>query len=200
MAKGNNIYEKLVDIANQKAKISNWLFGIGKANASSKLEDCAEAISHIEVYLNRNDYYISEGESYTIPAGYHDGTQVIINTDEVAGDKYKLYSYAPITPTEVEQNFSIPAGYWGLSAFKVNPIPYYYKNVSNVTAVADDVLYGKLIMTKDGSVAGTMYNNGKVNATIDGLSNTIYKIPKGYHNGEGTVKLTDDIERKLAEI
>ena len=45
-----------------------------------------------------------------------------------------------------------------------------------------------------------MVNNGAVAGTIDGLITTSYTVPAGYHNGSGTVKLTDDIETALAAI
>jgi hypothetical protein len=59
-------------------------------------------------------------------------------------------------------------------------------DVSGVTATADDVLAGKKIVTKDGElVSGTMPNKGAI-AEVLGEGETI-TIPKGYHNGEGTV-------------
>ena len=45
-------------------------------------------------------------------------------------------------------------------------------------------------MLSDGTVtAGTMVNNGAVNKTLDATTVT-YTIPKGYHSGTGTVKIT----------
>ena len=49
-------------------------------------------------------------------------------------------------------------------------------------------------------VQGTMANNGAVAETIDGLTETSYTIPAGYHNGSGTVSLDDTIENALAAI
>ena len=37
-------------------------------------------------------------------------------------------------------------------------------------------------------------------AAIDGLTQTSYTVPQGYHNGSGTVSLTGDIEEALAAI
>ena len=45
-----------------------------------------------------------------------------------------------------------------------------------------------------------MVNNGAVSATIDGLTTGSYTIPAGYHDGNGTVSLTDDIANALAAI
>lgn len=43
-------------------------------------------------------------------------------------------------------------------------------------------------------------NRGAVSATFDGLTASVYTIPDGYHNGSGTVSLTNDIETALAAI
>lgn len=67
--------------------------------------------------------------------------------------------------------------------------------------LADDVLATKIFVSADGEpTAGTMPNNGAVAGTFDGLENLSYTIPAGYHNGGGTVALTNDIEVALAAI
>ena len=45
-----------------------------------------------------------------------------------------------------------------------------------------------------------MAYNAAVSATINGLDTTSYVIPAGYHNGSGTVTLTDDVANALAAI
>ena len=47
-----------------------------------------------------------------------------------------------------------------------------------------------------------MINNGAVDASFDGLTDSTnsYTIPIGYHNGQGKVSLTNDIENALANI
>ena len=70
---------------------------------------------------------------------------------------------------------------------------------SGVTALADDVLTGKLFINSSGMyVQGNMTDRGNVNAQIDGLSTPSYTIPAGHHSGSGTVSLTSDIEDFLA--
>lgn len=74
-------------------------------------------------------------------------------------------------------------------------------DVSGVTATAPDVLTGKDFVNSSGTlVNGSMANRGAVSGSIDGLTTTSYTIQQGYHNGSGTVSLTDDIENELDEI
>lgn len=57
-----------------------------------------------------------------------------------------------------------------------------------ITATAPDVLLGKVIVDSNGSpVTGTMPNIGKVTETLSGNVTSSYTIPKGYHDGTGTV-------------
>lgn len=105
-----------------------------------------------------------------------------------------------ITPTTQQQNATPDEGFYGLSSVTINPIPENYKDVSVVSADAEDVLSGKTIVDALGkTVAGTMPNNGAISQTIDGLSITSVVIPAGYTSG-GTVELDDTIENALAEI
>lgn len=117
-----------------------------------------------------------------------------------SGGNYTLQSKT-VTPTKKQQSITSDDGYYGLSDVTVGPIPDNYQDVSSVTAEPEDVVSGKIIVTTDGSVkAGTMVDNGKVTATIDGLTVTSYTIPAGKHDGTGTVSLTGDIESQLAAI
>ena len=128
--------------------------------------------------------------TYTIPKGYHSGT----------GKVQLVLENKSVTPTKSEQNITPTAGKV-LSKVTVAAIPAQYQDVSGVTAAAANVLEDKYIVTADGElVEGTMKNNGAVSATIDGLTTTTYTVPIGYHNGSGTVSLTNDIENALAAI
>ena len=61
-----------------------------------------------------------------------------------------------------------------------------WKDVSQVTASASNVLAGTYIVTSSGRIQGTMKNNGAISTTIS--AGNSYTIPQGYHNGSGVVK------------
>lgn len=192
-----SISTQIEKITNARNKIRTKLVALGLSNGTAKLEDCADAVDAI-VNKGAVTAEVKEGESYTIPAGYHNGAGTVSGV--AGGGNYVLQSKA-VTPSKEQQAVTPDEGKYGLSDVIVAPIPDEYQDVSDVNATAADVLSPKIIVTSDGTVtAGTMINHGAVNATMDGLSVTSYTIPAGYHNGEGTVTLTGDIETALAAI
>ena len=177
--------------------IRNKLVEIGLAQSNDKLNKLASAI---EGMINQGavSVTVQEGDTYTIPAGYHNGNGTVSGV--AGGGNYNLQSKT-VTPNKKQQAVAPDNGYYGLSGVIVNAIPEAYQDTSSVTATASDVLTGKIIVTADGTiVAGTMLNNGAVVATFDGLTTASYTIPAGYHNGSGKVSLTNDIENALAAI
>ena len=138
---------------------------------------------------------MQEGDTYTIPAGYHNGSGTVSGI--AGGGNYTLQSKT-VTPTKSQQAITPDSGYYGLSDVTVAAIPEAYQNVSSVTATASDVLATKVIVNAAGaSVVGTMTNNGAVSKTLDATtSNQTYTVPAGYHNGSGTVKIV--LETKSA--
>ena len=184
-------------ISNARNKIRTKLVSMGLANGTAKIDECADAVEGI-VEAGAVSAQVKEGETYTIPAGYHNGSGTVHGV--AGGGNYALQS-KQVTPSKSQQSITPDEGKYGLSDVTVAPIPDEYQDVSGVTAGAADVLATKVIVTADGSVtAGTMVNNGAVTATIDGLASTEYTVPAGYHNGQGKVSLTGDIEAALAAI
>lgn len=191
-----SIATEISRIQTNRNTIRTKLVEMGMAQNTDNLGKLAAAIERLE---NRGavSATVKEGETYTIPKGYHNGSGTVSG---VAGEgNYNLQSKA-VTPTKAQQNVTPDDGYFGLSDVTVAPIPESYQDTSAVTAGAGDVLTGKVIVTADGTVtAGTMINNGAINNTVDGLTVTSVNIPAGYTSG-GTVSLTSAIEEALAAI
>ena len=168
--------------------IRDKMIELGMATSTSKLDALATAIDGI---TNRGavSASVQEGDTYTIPAGYHNGSGTVSGVS--GGGNYSLQSKVA-TPTKSTQSITPDSGYYGLDSVTVNPIPEAYQNVSAVTAGATDVLAGKIIVDATGaSVTGTMTNNGAVRKTLDATSNNqSYTVPIGYHSGSGTVNIS----------
>ena len=130
----------------------------------------------------------TETASYTIPAGYHDGTGSVSLSLETKS----------ATPTKAQQTIE-PSEGKVLSSVTVEAIPAQFVDTSTGTAVAGDILTGKIAFVKGAAVTGSMPNNGATNLTIDGMQATSVSVPAGYTTG-GTVSLTDSIEEALAAI
>lgn len=183
---------RLVDARNT---IRDKLVDLGLATSTAKLDALATAVDGI---VNRGavSATVQEGDTYTIPAGFHSGSGTV--TGVSGGGNYNLQAKGPITPTKSSQSITPDNGYYGLSSVAIAAIPEAYQNVSGVTATAADVLATKVIVDATGaSVTGTMANVGTVTRTLDATTgNQSYTIPAGKHSGSGTVSIT--LETKSA--
>ena len=184
-----SISTELSRIQANRNTIRTKLVELGMATSVDKLDALASAIEGI---VNRGavSVEILEGTTYTIPAGYHNGSGVVKALTDTEGEteKYKTQSKT-VTPTKKQQSVTPDVGYYALSSVTVGAIPNAYQDVSSVNAVAGDVLTGKIYVTADGTVTtGTMPNNGAVNKTLD-VTTISYTIPKGYHSGTGKVQI-----------
>jgi hypothetical protein len=172
-------------IETSRNTIRNKLIELGMATSSDKLDKLAATIEGI-INHGAVSVTVQEGDTYTIPAGYHNGNGTVSGVG--GGGNYTLQAKTA-TPTKKQQSIAPDNGYYGLSGVTVNAIPEAYQDVSSVTATAADVLTGKVFVTKDGVVtAGEMINNGTVDKTLD-VTTIIYTIPKGFHSGSGKVQL-----------
>ena len=174
--------------------IRNKMVNLGLGTSTDLLDDLANEIDGI-ANNGAVSATVQEGESYTIAAGWHNGSGVV--TGVSGGGNYTLQAKS-VTPTKSQQSVTADNGYYGLSGVTVAAIPEAYQDVSSVTATAGDVLATKTIVTSDGTVtAGTMANNGAVSKTLDTTTNNqSYTVPQGYHSGSGTVGIT--LETKSA--
>lgn len=181
-----SISTEISRIQTNRNTIRAKLVELGMATSTANLDVLAEAIEGI---VNRGavSVTVQEGDTYTIPAGYHNGSGTVSGVS--GGGNYNLQS-KNATPTKKQQSITPDSGYFGLSDVTVNAIPDIYQDVSSVTAAAGDVLTGKIIVTSNGTVtAGTMANNGAVSQVLDATTIS-YTIPAGYHNGSGSVTIT----------
>ena len=184
-----SISTELNRIQTNRNTIRAKLVELGMANSTDNLDRLAAAI---EAVVNRGavSVTVTEGKTYAIPAGYHNGSGTVTAVSDVEGDaeKYKLQS-KNATPTKKQQSITPDSGYYGLSDVTVAAIPDAYQDVSSVTAAASDVLTRKIFVASDGSViTGTMVNNGAAGKTLDATV-VSYTIPKGYHSGSGKVQI-----------
>lgn len=181
-----SIAVELSRIQTDRNTIRAKLVEMGMATNTDNLDKLATAIENL-VDRGAVSVSVKEGETYTIPAGYHNGSGTVSGVS--GGGNYNLQSKS-VTPTKKQQNITPDDGFFGLSDVTVAPIPDAYHDVTSVNAQGDEVLTGKIYVTAEGVVTtGTMVNNGAVAKTLD-VTVVEYTIPKGYHNGGGKVKIT----------
>ena len=218
-----SVSEQITRLQGLRDRLRTKLTSLGLTEAAADLEDCTTAVEGIADNGAVSKKLDTTTTSYAVPAGFHNGSgtvsieleeKTVTANGDVTPTAGKVLSKvtvnvenAPtlqeksVTPTKAEQSVTPDEGYDGLSQVTVGAIPANFADVTNVTAAQSDVLANKIFVDSTGAEkAGTMVNNGAVAATIDGLTVTSYTVPAGYHNGSGTVSLTDDIETALAAI
>ena len=158
------IQTQITRISTARNTIRDKLVALGLAAETDKLDALAEAVDGV-ANQGAVSVTVKEGETYTIPAGYHNGAGKVSGV--AGGGNYALQA-KEVTPTKSQQNVTPDAGYYGLSDVTLAPIPDAYQDVSGVTAAAEDVLAGKVYVLADGTVtAGTMPNNGAAAKPLD---------------------------------
>lgn len=185
---------EITRLQNARNKIRTWLVGLGLATSTDKLDELATKAAAIK-NQGAVDVSVKEGESYTIPAGYHNGSGTVKGVS--GGGNYNLQTKS-VTPTKEQQSISPDQGYYGLSAVTVGAIPENYQDVSATTAEEGDVRANKVFIKSDGTTAtGTLTDNGAVSKVLDATTgNQSYTVPAGIHNGKGAVSIV--LENKTA--
>lgn len=182
------IETKYLRIANARDVIRAKLVELGLAESSMHLDALAAIVADI-VNQGAVSVQIKEGQTYTIPAGFHNGSGTVSGV--AGGGEYTLEPTKTVTPTKALQNVTPSDGFYGLEGVTVLPIPAIYQDVSPVTAAAEDVLTGKIIVLANGSTAaGTVPNNGAISGTMNGIDSTEVSVAKGYTSG-GKVAFDD---------
>lgn len=185
---------EITRLQNARNKIRAWLVGLGLAASTDKLDELATKAAAIKNQGAVNAS-VKEGESYTIPAGYHNGSGTVKGV--AGGGNYSLQTKS-VTPTKEQQPISPDQGYYGLSAVTVGAIPENYQDVSATTTEEGDVRANKVFIKSDGTTAtGTLTDNGAVSKVLDATTgNQSYTVPAGIHNGKGAVSIV--LENKTA--
>lgn len=175
-------------------KLRTWLVGLGLAASTDKLDALTDKAAAIK-NNGAVDANVKEGESYTIPAGYHNGSGTVKGVS--GGGNYNLQAKS-VTPAKEQQSITPDQGYYGLSGVTVGAIPENYQDVSATTAAPGDVLANKVFIDADGvTQAGTMPDNGAVSKVLDATTgNQEYTVPAGKHSGKGKVSVV--LETKSA--
>ena len=159
-----SIATELSRIQADRNTIRAKLVELSMATSTDNLTHLATAIEAL-IDQGAVSVNVKEGETYTIPAGYHNGSGTVKGV--AGGGNYELQAKTS-TPTKKQQSITPDSGYYGLSSVTVNAIPAAYQDVSSVTAAAADVLTGKIFVAADGTVVtGSMTNNGAVSKTLD---------------------------------
>ena len=180
-----SVSTEITRITTARNTIRTKAVALGIATSTANIEDLADAIDLIE---NRGSVaaQVKEGETYTIPKGYHNGSGTVQGVS--GGGNYSLQAKT-IAPTKSQQNVSPDSGYYGLSSVTVDAIPSNYQDVQSVTATAPDVLANKIIVDSTGkAITGTMPNNDTVSLQLDTTATSL-PIAKGYHSGQGTASI-----------
>lgn len=174
--------------------IRNKMVALGLGTSTDKFDALATEINGIK-NQGAVDANVKEGESYTIPAGYHNGSGTVKGVS--GGGNYNLQAKS-VTPTKEQQSVTPDQGYYGLSGVTVGAIPENYQDVSATTAAPGDVLANKVFIDADGvTQAGTMPDNGAVEKVLDATTgNQEYTVPAGKHSGAGKVSVV--LETKSA--
>ena len=182
-----SISTEVVRLQTAKNKLKNLGVELGVSLDTDLLDTIATKFEADIVNRGAVNANVMEGESYTIPKGYHSGSGQVNGV--AGGGNYSLQA-KNITPTKTQQNVTSDAGYYGLASVTVNPIPTIYQDVSSVTVTASEVLANKVFVSSTGQIiAGTMPNIGAATMSLD-TGTPVKNIAKGYHDGTGEISIT----------
>ena len=117
---------------------------------------------------------LNAGDSYTIPAGYHNGSGSVAAA-----------SLSSQTPGTADSGDIVSGQTAWVNGEQITGTLEPGYQTGDATATVGDILDGETAYVATGKVTATMPNNNAVTETLD--AGAAYTIPAGYHNGQGTV-------------
>lgn len=197
----STIAGQLERIDDSKVVIVNKLHAMTGLATDSLIDDAALNLEAITV-VSSGSAQIAQGQSYTVPEGYYNGTFQVIADGQGQDLQAKSVTWNKTTYSPQTAHTITPDnGYYGLASVSIPAIPADYQDVTIVSAenyaTAANILTGKSVVGRDGNViAGSMTNNGAISEVLTAHKTSgtyddyTYTVPAGYHNGSGTVSIS----------
>ena len=106
-----NIATEIDRLSTARNTIRDKMIEFGLGLSTDKLDTLATEVDGI-AYRGAVSATVQEGDTYTIPRGYHNGSGTVSGV--AGGGNYNLQSKAA-TPTKQQQSITPDSGYYGLS-------------------------------------------------------------------------------------
>jgi len=169
---------EILRIKNARDTIRTKLVTLGLAENSEKIDSLATIVEAIPDN-GAVSATVKEGETYSIPRGYHNGKGEVAGI--AGGGNYSLQE-KEITPSKGTQTVSSDDGYYGLSKVTVESIPSSYIIPS-----------GTRTITSNGTYNVSNYASAYVNVSSSGssISTCAVTIRKSMVSAQTTIYYTD---------
>lgn len=141
----------ITSIEANRNTIRNKLVELGMAASGDKLDKLATAIEGI-INQGAVSATVQEGGTYTIPAGYHNGSGTVSGVS--GGGNYTLQTKTA-TPTKKQQNITPDSGFYGLSSVTVNAMTTATQATPDISVSSSGLITASATQTEGYVSAGT---------------------------------------------